>query len=330
MRLKYYQAINQALSEEMSRDPSVVLFGEDVARPGGPFGTTRGLLDAFGPMRVRDTPISELTLVGAGVGGALMGLRPVVEIMFSDFLCLAMDQLVNQAAKIFYMSDGRQRVPLTIRTICGTGGNYGPQHSQNLEAMFAHVPGLKVVWPTTPADVKGLLKAAIRDDNPVVVIESVSLMSSTGDVDEEDFVTPIGKASILQSGGDVTVVTAGGAVHKTQEACKALANKGIEVDLIDLRTIAPLDMETILASVGRTHRLAVIHDAVKTHGFGAEVAAQVCETAFDELQAPVRRIAARWAPTPANPILEAAYYPSADSITREISDLCAGSGGLHK
>ncbi|MCL4747229.1 MAG: alpha-ketoacid dehydrogenase subunit beta [Burkholderiaceae bacterium] len=312
--LKYWQAINEALTEEMARDERITLVGQDVAAPGGPFGASRGLLEKFGPWRVKDTPISEALIAGLGVGAALAGLRPVVEIMFLDFMGLAMDQVVNQAAKVSYMSGGRQRLPLTIRTLCGAGRNNGPQHSQNLEAWFAHVPGLKVVWPSTPADAKGLLKAAIRDDNPVIVIESLSLWTSKQSVTDDDEVTPIGKAAVRRQGTDATVVTIGGMVPRALAAAEQLATEGIEIEVVDLRTLSPLDRETILESVAKTHRLVIAHDAVKPFGFGAEIAAMVAEEALEELDARVRRVTAPWAPVPFSPVLEDAYYAGAPEI----------------
>lgn len=312
--VKYWQAINEALTEEMARDERVVLVGEDVALPGGPFSASRGLLEKFGPWRVKDTPISEAAIAGLGVGAALAGLRPVVEIMFMDFLGLAMDQIVNQAAKVSYMSGGRQRLPLTIRTMCGSGRNNGPQHSQNLEAWFAHVPGLKVVWPSTAADAKGLLKAAIRDDNPVLVIESLALWTAKDSLEDGEQLAPIGQAVVRRSGTDATLVTAGAMVPRAMAAAAHLAGEGIEVEVIDLRTLSPIDHATVLASVAKTHRLVIAHDAVKPFGFGAEIAATVAEQALHELDAPVQRVAAPWAPVPFSPVLESAYYPQAPQI----------------
>jgi pyruvate/2-oxoglutarate/acetoin dehydrogenase E1 component len=312
--LKYWQAVNEALSEEMARDDTVTLAGEDVAAPGGPFGASRGLLEKFGPWRVKDTPISELTIAGLGVGAALAGLRPIVELMFFDFVALAMDQIVNQAAKFSYMSGGRQRVPMTIRTLCGAGRSNGPQHSQNLEAWIGHVPGLKLVWPSTPADAKGLLKAAVRDDNPVIVVDSLSLWNSKGPVPEGDYVTPIGKADVKRRGIDATVVAIGSMVHRALDAAERLSADGIELEVIDLRSISPLDHDTILESVAKTHRLVIAHDAVKPFGFGAEIAAMVAEDAFEHLRAPIKRVAAPFAPVPFSPSLEQAYFPQADAI----------------
>jgi pyruvate/2-oxoglutarate/acetoin dehydrogenase E1 component len=312
--LKYWQAVNEALFEEMARDETVTLAGEDVAAPGGPFGASRGLLEKFGPWRVKDTPISELAIAGLGVGAALAGLRPVVEIMFFDFMGLAMDQILNQAAKMSYMSGGRQRVPMTIRTLCGAGRSNGPQHSQSLEAWIGHVPGLKLVWPSTPADAKGLLKAAIRDDNPVIVVDSLNLWSSKGMVPGGDYVTPIGKADIKRLGTDATVVTVGSMVHRALDAAERLAADGIDLEVVDLRTISPLDRDTVLESVAKTHRLVIAHDAVKPFGFGAEIAAIVAEEALDQLDAPIKRVTSPFAPVPFSPSLEQAYYPQAATI----------------
>jgi len=312
--LKYWQAVNEALAEEMARDERVVVAGEDVAAPGGPFGATRGLLDKFGPWRVKDTPISEAAIAGLAVGAALAGLRPVVEIMFLDFIGLAMDQVVNQAAKICYMSGGRLRLPVTIRTLCGAGRNNGPQHSQSLEAWLCHVPGLKVVWPSTPADAKGLLKSAIRDDNPVVVVDSLSLWTSKGPVPDGEITVPIGKAEVRRPGSDATVVAVGSMVPRALAAAERLAVEGIQAEVVDLRTLSPLDRETILASVAKTHRLVVAHDAVKPFGLGAEIAALVAEEALEELDAPVKRVTAPFAPVPFSPSLEGAYYPQAAEI----------------
>lgn len=323
--VKYWQAINEALTEEMASDDSVILVGEDVALPGGPFSASRGLLEKFGPLRVKDTPVSEAAIAGLGVGAALAGLRPVVEIMFMDFLGLAMDQIVNQAAKVSYMSGGRQRMPLTIRTMCGSGRNNGPQHSQNLEAWFAHIPGLKVVWSSTPADAKGLLKSAIRDDNPVLVIESLSLWTSKGSVDDSAPLPSIGKAVVRRGGTDVTVVTAGAMVPRVLATASELAEAGIDVEVIDLRTLSPLDTRTILESVAKTHRLVIAHDAVKPFGYGAEIAALVAEEAIHELDAPIRRVAAPWAPVPFSPTLEEAYYPQSQQIAAAVKSVVSRS-----
>ncbi|MDQ6523929.1 pyruvate dehydrogenase complex E1 component subunit beta [Nocardioides sp. LHD-245] len=314
--VKYWQAINRALHEEMARDDRVLVIGEDVADPGGPFGATKGLLEAFGPDRVRDTPISEAAIVGAALGAAMAGYRPVVEVMFLDFVTVAMDQVVNQAAKVSYMSAGNFAAPMVIRSICASGRRTGPQHSQNLEAWLAHVPGLKVVWGSTPADARGLLKAAIRDDGPVYVIESLVEWSTRGEVADEDEIVPIGVAAVRREGTDLTLVTWGGAAPRAARAVAQLED--VSVELIDLRTISPWDRETVLASVRRTGRLLVVHDAVVDFGVGAEIAATVATECFDELVAPVRRLGAPYAPAPFAPHLEAAYLPQPEDIVSAV------------
>ena len=317
--LKYWQAVNTALREEMERDPKVILFGEDVATPGGSFGASKGLLDAFGPERVRDTPISEATIVGTALGAAMTGYRPIVEVMFFDFVAVAMDQIVNQAAKVSYMSAGGYATPMVIRTICGSGRRTGPQHSQNLEAWFAHVPGLKVVWGSTPADVRGLLKAAIRDDGPVLAIESLVEWSSRGEVDETEDIVPIGSAAVRTQGDDITVVSWGGAAPKTVRALDELGDVGVE--LIDLRTISPWDRETVLVSVEKTGRLLIVHDAVVDFGVGAEIAATVGRELFGRLLAPIERLGALRAPAPFAPHLEDAYLPQPSDIAAAVRDI---------
>lgn len=322
--LKFWQAINTALREEMQRDPAVCLVGEDVARAGGPFGATRGLLEAFGPNRVRDTPISEAAIVGLALGAAMTGLRPVVEIMFMDFLTLVMDQLVNQAAKVHHMSGGRFRAPMVVRTICGGGAQTGPQHGQNLEAWLAHVPGLKVVYPGTPGEAHGLLKAAIRDDGPVIVVESLSLWGLRGEVAEGDGVMPLGQAAVLRSGADVTLVSWGSALQRTQAAAEELAAEGVAADVISLRSISPPDTGTILASLARTGRLVIVHDAVGPFGAGAELAALAAGPGFPYLKAPVERVAAPFSPAPFSPELEAAYFPQPAAICAAVRRTLAG------
>jgi len=318
--VKYWQGINSAMREEMTRDASVVVIGEDVGAPGGPFGATKGLQNDFGPLRVRDTPISEAAIVGAAVGASMTGLRPVVEVMFIDFMGVAMDQVVNQAAKVSYMSAGSFHAPLVIRTICASGKSTGPQHSQNLEAWLAHVPGLKVVWGSNPADAKGLLKAAIRDDDPVIVIESLDLWSVRGEVDDDpELIVPIGKAALRSEGDDVTVVTWGGAVRRVLSATEALAGSA-SVEVIDLRTISPWDSRTVIASVRKTGRLVVVHDAVGAFGVGAEIAATVGAECFDDLKAPIVRLAAPFAPSPFPPHLEQAFLPQPEQIAAAITD----------
>lgn len=306
------RALNRALASEMRRDGRVVVIGEDVAE-GGPYGATRDLVEEFGARRVRDTPISEATVTGLAIGAALAGWRPVVEIMFIDFITLAMDQLVNQGAKARYMSGGQLTVPLVLRTQGGAGVRSGAQHSQSLEAWLTHVPGLKVVMPSNPADAAGLLRAAIRDDDPVVVIENKALYYQKGEV-SEDQVVPIGRAATLRSGGDLTIVATSRLAGEALAAAAVLAAEGIEAEVIDPRTLRPLDADAIVSSVSRTGRLVVAHEAVTAHGFGAEVAAIVQELALDRLLAPILRVGAPFAPVPASPALEDAYLVGAAAI----------------
>lgn len=311
---RYIKAINEALSEEMARDESVFVVGEDVGFGGGAFSATRDLLQRFGERRVRDTPISEAAIVGIATGAAIRGLRPVAEIMFADFLTLSMDQIVNQLAKARYMFGGMYRMPVVIRASCGGGLNAGPQHSQSLEAWFAHVPGLKVVMPATPYDVKGLLKSAIRDDNPVLFLEHKALHALKGEIPEEEYLVPIGQADVKRAGKDVTVVTASRAVHHSLEAATVLAAEGIDAEVIDLRTISPLDEDAILRSVKKTSRLVVAHEAVKAFGIGAEIVAMVCE----ELPGRVRvsRVGAPFVPVPF--AQEGLYLPSARDVVQAV------------
>jgi pyruvate dehydrogenase E1 component beta subunit len=319
--VKFWQAINEALHEEFARDDHVTLAGIDAAVPGGAFSASRGLLERFGERRVRDTPISEAAIAGLGVGAAINGLRPVVEIMFMDFLSLALEQLVGQGAKQHFMSTGRLKVPLTVRTMCAAGSHAGPQHAGSLETWVAHIPGLKVVWPSTPGDAKALLKAAIRDDNPVIVIENLSLWTTKGPVGDENALIEIGKSEVKRPGRDVTLVCVGSMVLRALAAAEELSAEGIEVEVLDLRTVSPLDRDGILASVARTHRLVVAHDAVKAFGYGAEVAAIVAEEALSELDAPIRRVAAPWAPIGTAPAQELAYYPGTEEIKTAIRSL---------
>lgn len=312
---KFWQAVNTALAEELERDPDVILFGEDVGKAGGPFGASRGLRERFGADRVRDTPIAEGAITGAAVGAAMCGLRPVVEVMYFDFVTLAMDQLANQAAKMRYMSGGGLSVPLTMLTFCGSGRGSGPQHSQSLETWLAHIPGISVVYPSNPADAKGLLKASIRSADPVVFIESSRLWTLRGEVpDTDDHLVPIGKAAVVRSGSDITLVSWGWALSRTLEAAGMLADEGVDPEVIDLRTISPLDEDTILQSVRRTGRLVVVHDASKQFGPGAEVCAVVAEHAFASLRAPVARVTPPFAPAPFADQLERDYFPTADRI----------------
>jgi acetoin:2,6-dichlorophenolindophenol oxidoreductase subunit beta len=309
----YLEAIRAGLQEEMRRDSSVYVFGEDVAL-GGPFGVTKGLAEEFGANRTVNTPISEGTVMGLAIGAATAGLRPVVEIMFIDFITLAMDQLVNHAAKLHYMSGGQLRIPLTVRVQCGISGTMGAHHSQSLEAWLAHVPGLKVVMPATPADAKGLLKSAIRDDNPVVFIEHRGLYWSKGQVPDGDVVVPIGKATIVKEGNDLTIVALSGMIAPALAAAEELEAEGISAEVIDPRSISPLDTTTVANSVKKTSRVIVVHEAVEQGGIGAEIVAKVQQEAFYYLDMPVLRVAAPYAPVPASPPLEKSFSPDREQI----------------
>jgi len=315
---RYSAAINRALADAMAADESVVLFGEDVGAPGGPFAVTRGLLGRFGPQRVRDTPISEAAIAGAAVGAALSGLKPVVEIMFMDFMTLAMDALVNQAAKAHFMFGGQCSVPMVVRTPHGGGLNAGPQHSQCLESWFAHVPGLKVVAPSNPADAYALLRAAIADPDPVVYVEHKGLYGTKGELAEPPPEARIGAARIARTGRDATIVSYGAAVCWSLRAADSLAREGIEVEVIDLRSIQPWDEAAVLASVARTHHLVVAHEAVTAFGVGAEVAARISEQAFEKLAAPVLRVGAAFMPVPFARTLEREYLPSDAAIAAAV------------
>jgi acetoin:2,6-dichlorophenolindophenol oxidoreductase subunit beta len=310
----FLDAIRSGLHEEMSRDPSVYLFGEDVAL-GGPFGVTQGLADSYGKNRVVNTPISEGTVMGLAIGAATAGLRPVVEIMFIDFITLAMDQLVNHAAKLHYMSGGQLKIALTVRVQCGISGTMGAHHSQSLESWLAHVPGLKVVMPSNPADAKGLLKAAIRDDNPVVFIEHRGLYWTRGQVPEGEHLVPIGKAAVAREGKDLTIVATAKMLPIALEAAEELSS-GISVEVIDPRTLSPLDVETIVNSVKKTSRLLIVHEAVEQDGIGAEIVARVQQEAFYYLDSPIARVAAPFAPVPASPALEKCFVPGKTEIIR--------------
>jgi pyruvate dehydrogenase E1 component beta subunit len=311
----YLKAITTTLAEAMRADERVLVLGEDVAE-GGPWGATAGLVEEFGPERVRNTPISEAAICGIAIGAAQSGVRPVVEIMFIDFLTLALDQLVNQAAKAHFMSGGQLHVPLVVRTQGGAGQRGGAQHSQSLEAWLTHVPGLKVAMPSTAVDAAGLLAAAIADPNPVVLVENKTLYFRREEAEEER--VSLGEVRIVRRGSDVTVVALSRLVPEALDAAEELAADGIEVEVIDPRTLVPLDLEAILESVARTHRLVVAHEAVRTGGFGAELAAQVQEAAFDELDGPIERVGAPYAPIPFSPPLEDAYLPGRAEVVAAV------------
>jgi acetoin:2,6-dichlorophenolindophenol oxidoreductase subunit beta len=311
----YLDAIRAGLREEMRRDSSVYVFGEDVAL-GGPFGVTQGLAEEFGTNRMVNTPISEATVMGLAIGAATAGLRPVVEIMFIDFITLALDQLANHAAKLHYMSGGQLKIPVTVRVQCGISGAMGAHHSQSLEAWLAHVPGLKVVMPSNPADAKGLLKSAVREDGPVVFIEHRGLYWAKAPVPEGEHVVPLGRASIVRAGDQVTLVAIANMVGPALGVAQELAADGVGVEVIDPRTVSPLDVETIVDSAKKTGRVIVVHEAVEQGGIGAEITARVQQEAFYYLDSPILRVAAPFAPVPASSALEKVYLPGKDQIIR--------------
>jgi pyruvate/2-oxoglutarate/acetoin dehydrogenase E1 component len=316
--LTYREAIRDAMSEAMRRDESVFIMGEDIAEMGGSMGVTQGMLAEFGPERVRNTPISEMAIVGAGIGAAVSGMRPIVEIMYQDFTTLAMEQLVSQAAKHRYMSGGQLKVPLTVRTQGGAGWSPGAQHAQQLEAWFVHVPGLKVVFPSTPADARGLLWSSIYEDNPVIFFEHRTLYGVKGPVPDEIEPIDLGRARVHREGTDVTVVATGRLVYESLKAAQQAEEKGISVEVVDPRTLLPLDEETIVESVAKTHRCVVAHEAVMRMGFGAEVAAVVQYEAFDELDAPIERVGAKFTPIPFAPVMEEFVIPHAADVLAAI------------
>ena len=321
--MTFAQAIKDAHVVEMERDPNIYVAGEDVGVFGGCFGVTAGLLEQFGEKRVKDTPITESAIVGTAVGAASVGLRPVIELMFVDFIGVALDQLYNQAAKMKYMFGGKAKIPMVMRTACGAGIGAAAQHSQCLEALFMHLPGLKVVMPSTPYDAKGLLIEAIRDDNPVVFLEHKMLYAMEGEVPEGAYTIPFGEADIKREGEDVIVVATANMVHTALGAAETLAADGISLEVVDPRTLYPLDGETIFASVKKTHRLVILHEEVKFAGSGAEIAAQVAEEAFDYLDAPILRVAAPFCPVPFSPPLEKAYVPSEQQLIDAVRKVMA-------
>jgi pyruvate dehydrogenase E1 component beta subunit len=318
--LSYQEAIREALREEMLRDPAVFLLGEDIGKHGGAFGVTRTLFDQFGPARVRNTPISENTIVGAATGAALVGMRPVAEIMFVDFSGLAMDQICTQAAKLRFMTGGQCKVPWVVRMPQGGGAgkSIAAQHSQSLEVWYAHIPGLKVVLPSTPYDAKGLLKAAIRDDNPVIFLEQKFLYSFRGLIPDEDYVLPLGKCDVKRVGGDVTVIASGLMVWYAMLAAKILAPEGVDVEVVDVRTVSPLDEEAIGRSARKTGRVVVAAEAVRSYGPTGEWAAVVMEQAFDYLHAPVIRVTGRNTPIPFADSIEKGCWPETEDIVAAI------------
>jgi acetoin:2,6-dichlorophenolindophenol oxidoreductase subunit beta len=312
--MTYREAVRDAMSEAMRRDPDVFVMGEDIAEMGGSMGVTQGMLAEFGPERVRNTPISEAAIVGAGVGAAMAGMRPIVEIMYQDFTTLAMEQIVLQAAKHRYMSGGQLKVPLTVRTQGGAGWSPGAQHAQQVEAWFVHVPGLKVVFPSTPEDARGLLWSSIYDDNTVMFFEHRNLYPIKGQVPDEIEPIEVGKARVMREGDDVTVVATGRLVHESLKAAEQAEEEGFSIEVLDPRTLQPLDEEALVTSVQKTNRCVVAHEAVTRMGFGAEVAAVVQEKAFDYLDAPVERVGAKFTPVPFAPVMEAFVVPHAADV----------------
>ena len=316
--ITYAQALNEALREEMRADPRVFLMGEDIGHHGGIFRVTRDLIEEFGADRVRDTPISESSFVGIGIGAAMAGMRPVVELLFMDFALVAADQIVNQAAKLRYMAGGTVSVPMVIRAQQGGGRGNGAQHSQSFESWFAQVPGLMIVAPSTPADAKGLLKSSIHAGNPVIFIEHKLLYNTKGEVPDEDYIVPIGKADIKRYGRDITIVSYSRTLLFALEAAQTLSQQGIEAEVIDLRTIEPLDMDTILESIRGTGRLLVVHESHSNCGLGAEILARVNEQAPERLIMPARRLGAKHVPIPVAEPLENAVLPQPDDIVRAV------------
>jgi pyruvate/2-oxoglutarate/acetoin dehydrogenase E1 component len=319
--ITYSEAIRAALSEEMRRDPTVFLIGEDIAQHGGAFGVTRGMFDEFGPERIINTPISEAAIAGAATGAAMAGTRPVAEIMYMDFIPLAMSQITNQMAKSRYMFGGKSSVPVVVRTPSGGGRGNAAQHMQSLESWFVHVPGLLVAMPATPYDAKGLLKSAIRDEDPVVFIEHKLLYATRGEVPEGEYIIPFGQADVKRQGSDATVVATSRMVLFALEAAAQMAGEGIEAEVIDPRTLVPLDIETILESVRKTGRLVVVHEACERGGVGAEIVAQVQAQAFDYLDAPIMRVANPNVPIPFSRVLEDAAIPDEARIIEAVKNV---------
>ncbi len=325
-KIGYVQAFNEAVRQEMQANEDIFCAGEDIGAFGGVFQSYAGLQKEFGERRVVDTPISEQAIIGLGVGAAVAGLRPIVDIMFMDFIAVAFDQIINQAAKLKYMFGGSATVPMTITTGGGGGLSAAAQHSQSLEALICHIPGLKVVYPSNPYDMKGLMTSCIRENNPTIMIKHKRLLGMQGEVPEEPYTIPLGKANVLREGTDVTVVSWAKMANDCVDVADKLASEGISVEVIDPRTLQPLDTETIVESVKKTNRVIVVHEAVRFAGLGAEVAAQIQEEAFDYLDAPVGRVAAPFSPVPFSPALESHYQPSPDKITQAIRSVLARPG----
>ncbi|MDR1515108.1 MAG: alpha-ketoacid dehydrogenase subunit beta [Synergistaceae bacterium] len=320
--ITYANAIMEAMCEEMRADPNVYFMGEDIGVYGGAFGVSVGMIEEFGPNRVIDTPISETAFVGAGVGSAITGMRPIVELMFSDFMAVCYDQIINQAAKMRYMFGGCMKVPMVIRTASGGGTGAAEQHSQSLEQMYCHVPGLKVVVPSTPYDAKGLLKSAVRDDNCVIFLEQKLLYHEKGMVPEETYTIPLGTADVKREGKDLSIITYGRTVQMSMAVADRLAQEGKSIEVLDLRTLSPLDLDAIINSVKKTQRAVIVHEAVKFGGFGGEIAAAIADSeAFYRLSAPIKRVGALYSPIPFNPILERTVLPGEDRIERAVREI---------
>lgn len=324
-KITYAEAIREALRQEMRRDENIFLIGEDIGIYGGAFGVTYGLINEFGEERVRDTPISELAIVGTSLGAAITGMRPIAEIMFMDFTTLAMEQIVNQAAKMKYMFGGKAKIPMVIRTPAGSGSGAAAQHSQSLEAWFTHIPGLKVVMPSTPYDAKGLLISSIRDNNPVIFIEHKLLYKISGEVPEEEYEIPLGVADIKREGEDLTIIATSIMVQRAISASKELKKEGISVEILDPRTLKPYDKKTIIESIKKTGKVIIVHEACKTSGFGAEIAAMISESeSFDYLDAPIRRLGGLDIPIPYNRNLEKHAVPQTEDIINATKELIYG------
>lgn len=317
-RISLSTAIRDGLYEEMKRDKNVIAIGEDIGVMNGTFAVTKGFLDEFGPKRVWDTPISESGFTGLAVGAAMRGLRPVVELMYNDFISVSLDPVMNQAAKMRYMTGGQVSVPMVLRAPFGAGRRNAGQHSQCLEAIFAHIPGLKVVCPCTPEDAKGLIKAAVRDDDPVIFLEHKLLYAKKGEVPDNEYIIPLGKGDIKREGSDVTIITWSRQVIFSLEAAEKLAAEGIDVEVLDLRTLVPLDWELIAESISKTHNVVIVEEDVKRGGFGAEISAQIMEDLFDELDSPVLRVAGANVVSPFSPSLEDAVFPQVDDIVNGV------------
>ena len=320
--ITYRDAIREAMCEEMRRDETVYLMGEDIGVYSGAFGVSKGMLEEFGAERIRETPISEAAFVGAGIGSAITGMRPIVELMFSDFTAVCYDQIINQAAKMHFMFAGKVNVPMVIRTPSGGGTGAAAQHSQSLEQLFCHIPGLKVVAPSSPYDAKGLLKSAIRDNNTVIFLEQKLLYKEEGPVPDVDYTIPLGTADIKRTGQDVSVITYGRMVQMSLHVAEKLAVEGIDVEILDLRTLSPLDAESMIASVKKTKRAVVVHEAVQFAGFGGEIVSTIADSdAFYDLKAPIKRVGGLFCPVPFNPALEANSFPTPERIEAAIRSI---------